>query len=448
VPWEYHRRVASGTSLAVEPSATRADRFERWLAVGLWALCVAAAALGLLYGIADLATGRSVIVESLASYAAPVVVSWAYGSVGLLLRIRRPDINIGWLFLGIGVVVALSSLAWAYSTLALALGSSVGAIPPAEVAWAANATMAPFWLSLAVALAYLFPDGRAPSHRARVALICLIPLSIAAAIGLAFAPGTLVFFPLYENPHGASGALGVAAMALATVPFLVITATAIGAPFVMRSRYLQATELERLQLKWFAWAATLLLVFGLVEIVMASSLSGASSATADLAWVVFTGAATLVPIAAVFAILRYRLYDIDRVISRTFVYGALTAILAGLYAASIKLFTSFFVDVTRQSSDTALVLTTLVLATTFTPIKGWLEGVAASWFRPSQAAAGGTVPAGLAVGVGPAGGAAGVAALDLPESRSLVPTTLWTRASRQSPRPSLAGSSTSSAHRT
>src|SRR5262249_36656667 len=100
-------------------------------------------------------------------------------------------------------------------------------------------------------------------------------------------------------------------------------------------------------------------------------------------------------------------YDIDRVISRTFVYGALTAILAGLYAASIKLFTSFFVDVTRQSSDTALVLTTLVLATTFTPIKGWLEGVAASWFRPTAGAVaeGSAAPSAAAVVGAPAGGA-------------------------------------------
>jgi hypothetical protein len=105
---------------------------------------------------------------------------------------------------------------------------------------------------------------------------------------------------------------------------------------------------------------------------------------ADLSWIAFSLAATLVPVAALFAMLRYRLYDIDRVIGRTFVYGALTAILAGLYAASIRLFTSFFVDVTRQSSDTALVLTTLVLATTFTPIKSWLEGVAAARFRTTH----------------------------------------------------------------
>jgi hypothetical protein len=82
------------------------------------------------------------------------------------------------------------------------------------------------------------------------------------------------------------------------------------------------------------------------------------------------------------------------VIGRTFVYGALTAILAGLYAASIKLFTDFFVGVSGQSSDLALVLTTLVLATTFTPIKQRLEVIAARRFHDPGA---GFVPVAAAV---------------------------------------------------
>src|SRR3954465_9005139 len=197
--------MAGGTSVVAEPSATRADRFGRWLAVGLWTLCAVAAVLGLLYGIADLATGRSVIAESLASYLGPVVVAIAYGSMGLLLRVRRPDINIGWLFLGIGVVVGLASLSWAYSLLALALREAPGALPASEVAWIANAVMAPLWLGLAIALTYLFPDGRAPGPRFRAVLAAQVPLAIGAVIGLAFIPGALVFFPFYDNPHAASG---------------------------------------------------------------------------------------------------------------------------------------------------------------------------------------------------------------------------------------------------
>ncbi|HVQ23351.1 MAG TPA: hypothetical protein VMT36_08760, partial [Candidatus Saccharimonadia bacterium] len=77
--------------------------------------------------------------------------------------------------------------------------------------------------------------------------------------------------------------------------------------------------------------------------------------------------------AASVAILRYRLYDIETIIGRTLVYGGLTAILAGLYTAAIRLFNSLFSTVTGERSDLALVLTTLVLATTFTPIKAWLE---------------------------------------------------------------------------
>lgn len=94
--------------------------------------------------------------------------------------------------------------------------------------------------------------------------------------------------------------------------------------------------------------------------------------------------ALAVPIAALVAILRYRLYDIDRLISTTFVLGALTAILAGLYAASLRMFTALFVGVTGQNSDAALVLTTLVLATSFTPVKQRLEGIASDRFKPAS----------------------------------------------------------------
>ena len=73
--------------------------------------------------------------------------------------------------------------------------------------------------------------------------------------------------------------------------------------------------------------------------------------------------------------------EIDRIIGRTFAYGALTAILAGLYSASVRLFNWLFVDVTGQNSEATLVLTTLVLATTFTPIKSRLEKVAERRFK-------------------------------------------------------------------
>ena len=82
----------------------------------------------------------------------------------------------------------------------------------------------------------------------------------------------------------------------------------------------------------------------------------------------------LLPIAVGIAILRYRLYDIDIVIQRTLVYVPLTALLAGIYAASIGISQRLFIAVTGNSSDGAIVLSTLILATTFTPIKNAIQG--------------------------------------------------------------------------
>jgi hypothetical protein len=116
--------------------------------------------------------------------------------------------------------------------------------------------------------------------------------------------------------------------------------------------------------------------------------------SSDAAWLIFSIGGLLVPISAGIAILRYRLYEIDRVISRTFVFGALTAILAGLYTASLRLFTVVFVGITGESSDAALVVTTLILATSFTPIKQRLEAIADRNLRSpaSASSSGGLAP--------------------------------------------------------
>ena len=81
------------------------------------------------------------------------------------------------------------------------------------------------------------------------------------------------------------------------------------------------------------------------------------------------------------AILRRRLYDIDLIINRALVYGALTAMLAGLYSGSISLFQKVFIALTGERSDAAIVVTTLILASTFTPIKTRLQAIVDRRFR-------------------------------------------------------------------
>ncbi len=141
-------------------------------------------------------------------------------------------------------------------------------------------------------------------------------------------------------------------------------------------RYRRSGPIERRQLKWFAWGSVLTLAGGGVLVVVALAWTEPGSRLTDLSWVIFAAASITLPVAALIAILREGLYDIDRLISRTFVFGLLTAILAGVYTASIRLFNALFVGLTGQSNELALVLTTLMLATTFTPIKLRLEQMA------------------------------------------------------------------------
>jgi hypothetical protein len=87
------------------------------------------------------------------------------------------------------------------------------------------------------------------------------------------------------------------------------------------------------------------------------------------------------PIAIGIAITRYRLYDIDRLINRALVYGSLTAILAGVFTAAVGLAQRLFVAYTGQTSDAAIVLTTLVVATLYAPLRRRLEGIVDRWFK-------------------------------------------------------------------
>jgi hypothetical protein len=139
-----------------------------------------------------------------------------------------------------------------------------------------------------------------------------------------------------------------------------IAIVASGASLFLRWRH--SIGVVREQLKWLA------LSIGLVVSTMWLSIIPGIVPSA-----IFIGAVATVPVAVGVAVLRYRLYEIDAVINRTLVYGALTAILTGAFAALQKLLQAVFVSATGNESDAATVITTLVLATSFAPLKKALE---------------------------------------------------------------------------
>jgi hypothetical protein len=137
----------------------------------------------------------------------------------------------------------------------------------------------------------------------------------------------------------------------------------------------------REQLKWLA-----------LSVALVAATMGLSIVPNPIAVAAFIVAIGTVPIAIGVAVLRYRLYEIDAVISRTLVFGLLTALLTGLFAGLQKLFQAIFVGVTGNESDAALVITTLVLAAGFAPMKSGLEHLVARRFAGNLTPAAAAVP--------------------------------------------------------
>jgi hypothetical protein len=141
-------------------------------------------------------------------------------------------------------------------------------------------------------------------------------------------------------------------------------------------RYRRAVGDVRQQLKWTAFAG-MFLIFT----------APAGFSGNPIGAVLLTANAFLACVAIAVAILRYRLYEIDVIINRTLVYGALSAVLAGVYTASITLSQRVFMAVTGERSDAAIVLTTLIVASTFTPLKGRLQAMVDTRLKTARPAA-------------------------------------------------------------
>lgn len=257
---------------------------------------------------------------------------------------------------------------------------------PDVVAWTTSSFNLPVANVLLAATWVLFPDGR-PLSRTWLAVIPLTAVgSVLIALSFALRPGPLEWYPLIANPFAATGdavhALGVARV----VGLLIIIPAGIAATASMVVRYRRGSPAERQQLKWIAYAiglTTAMLVFVLLSI----TLLRRTPAIGDIALPVGIVSTSLIPIAAAIAILRHRLLDIDLIINRTLAWAILTACLGGLYAASVALFQRVFVAITGDTSDAVIVITTLLLAGVFTPMRKALEAIVDRRFRYAPAAA-------------------------------------------------------------
>jgi hypothetical protein len=305
----------------------------------------------------------------------------AFPIVGALITSRRPQNPIGWICLADGLLWMLTGMVNYYSLYGVARPGSV----PYPVA---IGTLGNQWLwvptvgLLGIYLLLLFPDGRLPSGRWRPLAwfsgVLIVLLSVAGGL----APGPLENQGGVPNPFGLEGHPWLADAVLVMLPLLPLCILVSAVSLVLRFR--RSGGEVRQQIKWIAFVASFagvvylsLMVSSLIFFIFAPEMVGGGGRLAPPPlWVelLFSVAALSfagIPVAIGFAVLKYRLYDIDVVINRTLVYGSLTALLALVYFGGVAATEAIFRTLTGQEHQPqlAIVISTLVIAALFNPLR-------------------------------------------------------------------------------
>jgi len=322
------------------------------------AACVVLTAIGLAFVASNGGTAEANTLGSPAFDTVFSVIYLAFPVVGALIAARQPRNAIGWVFLATGLGKGLDYALLGYAT--RALDEEPGSLPGGAFAGLiADLTWVPSLLGGTALLFLLFPDGRLLSPRWRPALWLAAAVTLAYMVGTMLKPGPLYYFPAVENPLGVEE-IGSITGRLADGSGFVAIPLILAAVASLVARFRRSRGQERQQLKWLAYAATLLALSAPVQPLL-DDLELAGLAISD---VVFGLLICLLPVAVGVAILRHRLYDVDVVINRTLVYGALTATLAGTYLGLVLL-----ISLAIGQSDVAIAGSTLAVAALVRPAR-------------------------------------------------------------------------------
>jgi signal transduction histidine kinase len=272
-------------------------------------------------------TGTSFLAGDLFSDLSFVITFSTFPIIGYLLATRRPENTIGWMLLSIGVVFGLTAFADSYAGYAINTGSDPtgGAI--------AAAVNGPSWIPIVVLpatfLLLLFPDGHLPSRRWRwFAWFMAISFTVIAFFIL-FSPGDMVEagYPGVRNPLGIEALRPILEPALAVIVTIPIGVA--GSLLALVLRFRRSTGIERLQLRWLVTAAAIVAVLYIAALFLAWGRE----------WILLQNIAILsfglIPIAIGASILRYRLFDLDLVINRAVLFGALAIFITLVYVAIV-----------------------------------------------------------------------------------------------------------------
>jgi hypothetical protein len=334
-----------------------------------------------------LGSGRPGVLSLIVLIAAYVV----YAAVGSILVTKRPRNLIGWLLLGIGWTFAVAFLPITATGQQL---QTLTASPLQEgIAWLTEWSVS-LTFALFAALAFLFPTGRLAEGRWRRLAILVLALIWGIVVLSAFWPVLAV------EPGGAGiveipNPIGILprqildlrlpsdAMASSILPLILLSSVA-----AIAGRYARAQDLERLQLRW------LLAAFGSIAIgvPVGFAIMALVDPSGEIAWIPASLAFMLPPIAIGIAVLRYRLYEIDQIISRTIGWAVVTGIIATLFVGTVVGLQALLADVT-QSQTVPVAASTLIAFAVFQPLRRRVQSMVDHRFNRARYDADRTVDA-------------------------------------------------------
>jgi hypothetical protein len=356
--------------------STRAATWLAWSLAGL-SLVVAAASVALYVATRSVeppSTWGTGGVSAVFIFLLPFL---AFPLVGALIASRRTENPIGWICLAAGFFWMLTIMTGVYGVYGLLVAQS-GSVPfPAAIGSLTEWLWAPSLGLLGTYLVLLFPDGRFPSRRWRPLAWLSGVVIVLVSAGIALRPGRLPDLGGVRNPFGLEEHPWVADAMSATLVLLPLCILASAISLVLR--FLRSGGEEREQIKWLAFVASILGLGFTSFIIPRFFIVSDAAGSVDQLWAklledVLTMSFAGVPVAVGFAVLRYRLYDIDVVINRTLVYGTLTATLVALYFGGIVLLQRVFVALTGEKSTLAVVASTLLIAALFSPLRRRIQG--------------------------------------------------------------------------
>lgn len=289
----------------------------------------------------------------------------AFPTMAVPIIRRQPSNPIGWMFYATGLTLAIGTSARVYSDLALyKLSLPGGAVTGWVASWIASMGL----IASPIFLMFLFPTGRPLSIVWRRILIALAALAVITYVGFMFEPGPLDSDPLVANPFGIEGPAASLLRFLSVLNNLIVVPASILGMAALVTRFRRAEGVERQQLKWFVFIGSITLAAFVLTFLFGGF---GLDVLADVFFAVAAVSLLALPAVVVLAMLRYRLYEIDRLISRTVSYGLLSALLVGIYVGSVMLLRRL----APFQGQLAVAASTLASAALFNPLRRSVQTV-------------------------------------------------------------------------